>query len=70
VRRFEETFAVGASMKLLYENGQWALLPEDRIIEKYYAKLSAGGTDPRSEFPIIDVRGLVWSIWHSIVTVF
>ncbi|KAH6890706.1 hypothetical protein BKA70DRAFT_1234566 [Coprinopsis sp. MPI-PUGE-AT-0042] len=46
-------FFLGASMKLLYENGQWALLPEDRIIDQYYAKLSAGFSTPRSEFPII-----------------
>lgn len=43
-------------MKLLYENHQWGLLPEDYIIDKYYEKKSAGFGCPRSGFPVITVR--------------
>ncbi|KAH6892775.1 hypothetical protein BKA70DRAFT_1233518 [Coprinopsis sp. MPI-PUGE-AT-0042] len=46
----ENVCYMGASMKLLYENGQWGLLPEDHII---YEHRFAGSSAPRSEFPII-----------------
>ncbi|KAH6890704.1 hypothetical protein BKA70DRAFT_1572342 [Coprinopsis sp. MPI-PUGE-AT-0042] len=44
---------LGASMKLLYQNGKWGLLPEDHIIERYHEKKSAGFLLPRDEFPVI-----------------
>ncbi|KAH6892776.1 hypothetical protein BKA70DRAFT_1440579 [Coprinopsis sp. MPI-PUGE-AT-0042] len=49
----ENVCFLGASMKLLYENNQWGLLPEEHIIDEYYDKKSAGFGCPRSGFPVI-----------------
>jgi hypothetical protein len=46
---------VDANLQITFDNGEWLLLPEDRIIKKFYKTLDNVRRVKREDFPTLPV---------------